>query len=179
MIDQRKFPEAESFLKKAIEARPRFAAPHIFLGQLYLELKRPEEAESEYHRAIAIFPLNAEAHNRLGRLYQSSGRVKEAEAQFRASLDAVPTTEAWNGLGDVSLLQGRQEEAATAWGHAVEIEPFDEHARLRLGQAYQERGLQAEAEEQYRVVLLLDPRNEAALSGMHRIKPAEFPDIRP
>jgi Tfp pilus assembly protein PilF len=179
MIDQRKFPEAESFLKKAIEARPHFASPHIFLGQLYLELQRPEEAESEYHRAIEISPLHAEAHNRLGRLYQSSGRVKEAEEQFRASLDAAPTAEAWNGWGDVLLLKGRKEEAAKAWGNAVEIEPFDEHARLRLGQAYQERGLQAEAEEQYRVVLLLDPRNEAALSGMHRIKPAEFPDIRP
>jgi hypothetical protein len=29
------------------------------------------------------------------------------------------------------------------------------------------------------VVLLLDPRNEAALSGMHRIKPTQFPELHP
>jgi len=179
MIEKKKFADAESFLKKAIEVRPRYAAPHINLGRLYGELGRPADAESEYRRAIGISPLNTDARNRLGAFYQSAGRVNEAEEQFRASLDAGSTIEAWNGLGDVLLVQSRREDAATAWRNVVELSPFDEHARLQLGQLYQSQGRRAEAEEQYKVVLLLDPRNEAALSGMHRIKPTEFPELHP
>jgi protein O-mannosyl-transferase len=179
MIEKKKFADAESFLKKAIEVRPRYASPHINLGRLYGELGRPADAESEYGRAIEISPLNTDARNRLGAFYQSAGRVSQAEDQFRASLDAGPTLEAWNGLGDVLLLQGRKEDAATAWRNAVELTPFDEHARLQLGQLYQAQGRQAEAEEQYKVVLLLDPSNQTALSGMRRIKPTEVPEFHP
>ena len=179
MIEEKRFADAESFLQKAIEVRPRYASPHINLGRLYEELGRPPDAESEYRRAIEISPLNTDARNRLGAFYQSAGRVNEAEEQFRASLDAGPTIEAWNGLGDVLLAQSRKDDAANAWRNVVERSPFDEHARLQLGQLYQSQGRQGEAEEQYKVVLLLDPRNEAALSGMHRIKPTQFPELHP
>jgi len=179
LIDEKQWSEAEAFLKEAIAVRPRYASPHIYLGNLYLELKRPVDAETEYRRAIEIFPLNTEARNRLGDYYKANSRLKEAEEQFRASLDAAPTPEAWNGLGDVLLQGQRKEGAAEAWRKVIELSPFDEHARLQLGQIYQEQGRHAAAEEQYRVVLLLDPRNEIALTGMRQIKPTEFPPVHP
>jgi protein O-mannosyl-transferase len=179
LIDDKKWSEAESFLKSAIAARPRFASPHMYLGDLYLAQERTVDAETEYRRAIEIFPLNTEARNRLGRFYKTNGRVAEAEEQFRASLKASPTAEAWNGLGDVLLQQGRRQEAAEAWRNVVDLEPFDEHARLELGQIYQAEGRHADAEKHYRVVLLLDPGNEVALSGMRQIKPAEFRPLHP
>lgn len=178
-IDDKRWSDAEAFLQKAVAFRPRYAAPHIYLGNLYLELKRPADAEAEYRRAIEIFPLNTEARNRLGDFYKNNGRLTEAEQQFRASLDAAPTPEAWNSLGDVLLQQQRKPEAAEAWKNVIELSPFDEHARLQLGQIYQEQGRHADAEKQYRVVLLLDPRNEIALNGMRQIKPAEFPPLHP
>lgn len=179
MIDEKEWAEAESYLKAAVAVRPRFASPHMYLGDLYLKQERMGETEAEYRRAIEIFPLNTEARNRLGKFYKAKGSVKEAEQQFRASLDASPTPEAWNGLGDVLFEQGRKNEAETAWRNVVELQPFDEHARLQLGQIYQAAGRKAEAEQQYRTVLLLDPRNEVALSGMRQIKPAEFPPLHP
>jgi len=179
MIDQKMWTEAESYLKAAVAVRPRFASPHMYLGDLYLKQERTGESEAEYRRAIEIFPLNAEARNRLGKFYKANGSVKEAEEQFRASLDASPTAEAWNGLGDVLLQQGRTNEAEAAWRSVVELQPFDEHARLQLGQIYQAAGRKAEAEEQYRTVLLLDPRNEVARSGLREIKPAEFLPLHP
>lgn len=179
MIDEKNWTEAESYLQAAVAARPRFASPHIYLGDLYLKQERMGDSEAEYRRAIEIFPLNTEARNRLGKFYKANGRAKEAEDQFRASLDASPTAEAWNGLGDLLLQQGRSREAESAWRNVVELQPFDEHAHLQLGQVYQAAGRKADAEEQYRTVLLLDPRNEVALSGMRQIKPAEFPPLHP
>lgn len=178
-IEEKKWSEAEALLKQASAVRPRYAAPHISLGNLYLLQERPADAESEYRRAIEIFPLNTEARNQLGKFYAKQGRVKEAEEQFRASVAAQPNGEALDGLGDALLQQGRRDEAAAAWSKAVELEPFDEHARLQLGQVYHAQGRHADAEEQFRVVLLLDPRNEIALAGMRDIKPLEFPAVHP
>jgi protein O-mannosyl-transferase len=175
MIDEKKWPEAEELLKRAIALRPRFASPHVYLGDLYLQQERSADAEAEYRRAVDISPLNIEARNRLGDFYAAQDRKKEAEEQFRASLDAQPNAKAWSGLGDALLQQDRKTEAAVAWSEAIELEPFDEHTRLELGQVYREQRRYADAEEQFRVVLLLDPRNEVALASMHEIKPAEFP----
>ena len=175
MVDQKNWQEAEQYLKKAIALRPRFASPHIYWGDLYLQQGHLQEAEALYRRAVELSPLNTEARNRLGSFYQKQGRKIEAEEQFRASADAQPTVEAWNGLGDVLLLQGHQDQAAAAWAKVTDLMPFDEHARLQLGQVYHAQGRRADAEEQFRVVLLLDPKNEIARAGMHEIKPAEFP----
>ena len=179
MVDQNESRQAEAFLRKAIALRPRFASPHIYLGDLYLQLERPADAEAEYRRAVDISPLNTQARNQLGKFYAKQGRAADAEQQFRASADAQPNAEAWNGLGDALLQLNRQSEAAGAWSNVVELEPFDEHARLQLGQIYHAQGRHADAEEQFRVVLLLDPRNEIALAGMRAIKPAEFPAAHP
>ena len=176
MVDQKKWPEAEEYLKKAIALRPSFASPHVYWGDLYFEQGQHDRAEAEYRRAVQISPLNTEARNRLGSFYQKQGRKSEAEEQFRASVDAQPTLEAWNGLGDVLFEQGRPDQAAAAWTKVTELMPFDEHARLQLGRVYHAQGRPSEAEEQFRVVLLLDPKNEIARAVMHEIKPAEFPE---
>jgi Tfp pilus assembly protein PilF len=163
-------------LQQAIAARPRYAAPHIYLGDFHHQQEQFAQAEAEYRRAVEISPLNTEARNRLGSFYQKQNRPTDAEEQFRASADAQPTPDAFNGLGDVLLEQGRQGEAAAAWAKVTELMPFDEHARLQLGQVYYAQGRRADAEEQFRVVLLLDPKNRTAHAGMHEIKPAEFPE---
>lgn len=175
MVEDKRWSEAEAFLKQAIAARPRYAAPHIYLGDFHHQQEHSAQAEAEYRRAVEISPLNTEARNRLGSFYQQQSRTTDAEEQFRASADAQPTPDALNGLGDVLLQQGRQGEAAAAWAKVTELMPFDEHARLQLGQVYHAQGRRADAEEQFRVVLLLDPKNSIARAGMHEIKPAEFP----
>jgi tetratricopeptide (TPR) repeat protein len=175
MIDEEKWQEAEEFLNKAIALRPRFASPHLYLGDLYLQRERVADAETEYRRAAAISPLNTEARNRLGDFLAANDRAKEAEEQFRASLDAQPNAKAWSGLGDTLLKQDRKSEATIAWSKAIELEPFDEHTRLELGQAYREQQRYADAEEQFRMVLLLNPKNEIARAGMREIKPVAFP----
>ena len=176
MVDQRNWQEAEGYLQKAIALRPSFASPHVYWGDLYVEQGQFARAEAEYRRAVQISPLSTEARNRLGSFYQKQGQKSEAEEQFRASVDAQPTVEAWNGLGDVLAEQGHPDEAAAAWAKVTELMPFDEHARLELGRVYHAQGRPADAEEQFRVVLLLDPKNEIARAVMHEIKPAEFPE---
>ena len=175
MVEENRWPEAENYLRKAIELRPRFAAPHLHLGKMYVALEQPEAAEKEFARAVEISPLSAEARNQLGKYLQEKGRLVEAEVQFRESLQGSPSAEGWNGLADILASKGLKDEAASGWKKALEFSPYDVRAHLGLGSVYQSRGNAGEAEKEYRAVLLMDPRNEHALKAMRELKPAEFP----
>ena len=174
-LEEKRWQEAEAYLQKAIELRPRFAGPHGHLGQMYVALQRPSDAERELRRAVEISPLNAGARNQLGRFYTQQGRMGEAEEQYRASLDGSPSADAWNGLGDVLAARGSSGSAVACWKRAVEMSPYDAHAHLALGTIYHARGDAGGAEREFRAVLLMDPHNEEALKGMRGLKPAEFP----
>ena len=175
MGEQKRWQEAEPYLRKAVELRPRFAAPHMHLGKMYAELGKPVEAEKEFRRGVEISPLNAEERNQLAKFLDEQGRLAEAEEQYRASLDASPSAEAWDGLGGILVARGRLEASGVCWQKALELSPYDEHALLELGGVYQAQGSAREAEKQYRAVLLLDPHNKDALKAMHGLRPAEFP----
>ena len=175
-IEQKRWQEAEAYLRRAVELRPRFAAPHMRLGKMYAELERPADAEKEFRRAVEISPLNAEGRNQLAKFLFTQGRFREAEGQYRASLDGSSSADAWDGLGDILVAGGRRDASGICWQKALELSPYDEHAHLELGGVYQARGSASQAEKEYRAVLLLDPHNTAALKGMHQLKPAEVPE---
>jgi Flp pilus assembly protein TadD len=175
MVEEKRWDEAEAYLQKAIQLRPRFAGPHGHLGRMYIALDKPADAEREFRRAVEISPLNAEARNQLAKFYAQQGRIREAEEQFRTSLDSSMTAEALSGLGDVLAGKGASDEAVACWQKAVELSPYDPHLHLALGGAYQSRGSAIEAEKEYRAVLLMEPQNEQALEAMHELRPAEFP----
>jgi Tfp pilus assembly protein PilF len=78
-------------------------------------------------------------------------------------------------LGDILWGKGLREDAASCWRQALELSPFDSHAHLSLGIAYQEQGRASEAEKEFRSVLLMDPHNGRAVKAMQELKPAEFP----
>ena len=175
MVEQKRWQEAEPYLRRAVELRPRFAAPHMHLGKMYAALGKPAEAEREFRRGVEISPLNADQRNQLAKFLAEQGRLAEAEEQYRSSVAASATAEAWNGLGDVLVARGRREASASCWQKALELSPYDEHAHLELGGVYQARGSAGQAEKEYRAVLLLDPHNKDALQAMHELQPAEFP----
>src|SRR5262249_39750160 len=175
MIEEKRWAEAEEYLRRAIELRPRFAGPHIHFGKMYTELEKPADAEREFRRAVEISPLNADARNLLAELLTKEGRLREAEEQYRTSLVATPSGEAFDGLGDILWRKGFKEEATWCWRQALGLSPFDSHAHLSLGVAYQAQGRANDAEREFRSVLLMDPHNERALKAMQELKPAEFP----
>jgi tetratricopeptide (TPR) repeat protein len=175
MVEQKRWQEAEPYLRRAIELRPRFAAPHMHLGRMYAALGKPAEAEREFRRGVEISPLNADQRNQLAKFLAEQGRLAEAEEQYRSSVAASATSEAWDGLGDVLVARGQREASGSCWQKALELSPYDEHAHLELGGVYQALGSAGQAEKEYRAVLLLDPHNKDALKAMHELQPAEFP----
>ncbi len=179
MIEKKRYEDAKKYLQEVIEMRPRFAAPHIQLGRVYIAEGQTSAAESEFRRAVEIYPLSVEARNALGKFYFDQGKLPDAEAQFRGSLESLPNAEAWNGLGDIYEKEGLHAKAEESWRKVVDLDPFNAHAHASLGSAYLTSGRRAEATKEYRAVLELDPRNEDARKAMLELNPREYPSVYP
>ncbi len=91
--------------------RPDFANAHYNLGNVLLDLWRPEDAEASFRRSLLLRPQNFKAHHNLGYLYHRLGRLDEAEGVFRAALQLYPDDPGLHAsLGHTLLLAGKFEE---------------------------------------------------------------------
>ncbi|MEW5799110.1 MAG: hypothetical protein AB1728_08900 [Bacteroidota bacterium] len=62
------FAEAERSLKKAIELAPTIIRHHFELGQLYLDMEKPQEAKKVFQSAVNLPPLLASDVRRIERM---------------------------------------------------------------------------------------------------------------
>jgi tetratricopeptide (TPR) repeat protein len=93
-IGELKYPEAVSWLEKAVALEPR--NPHYlgFLGAGLLKLGTPagrERAAGILAQAVSLAPNEAEYRDLYGQTLQQLGRYDEARRQFLQALDADPT----------------------------------------------------------------------------------------
>jgi tetratricopeptide (TPR) repeat protein len=174
-LEQKRYDEALAFLARAIQLRPRFAAPHLHRARVYVALGRNAEAEAEFRLAIQIYPLSPESHNALGRFYFDAGRSTEAETEFRASVAASPTAEGYRGLAEIFTQRNLPVEAEQAWRKLLELDPFDAAAHFRLGAIYFASGRRAPAEKEYQAGLLMNPTNTEALAALRELQAQKPP----
>jgi tetratricopeptide (TPR) repeat protein len=76
-------PEAETELKRAVAADPRFADALAELGLLHIRLSRYDEARDELNRAFSLEPGNFHVNADLLILYQKTGDPRATEQQAR------------------------------------------------------------------------------------------------
>ncbi|MCP5005196.1 MAG: tetratricopeptide repeat protein, partial [Planctomycetes bacterium] len=119
--------EAARAASWALELRPEDLATLIFLGDTYLELRRPDEAETFYQRASGVAPGVAAAWYGRGRIAMSRKDFARAVECFEASLAAQPKADvvhyplalAYRGLGDLE----RAEEHMARRGQVLPAVP--------------------------------------------------------
>jgi tetratricopeptide (TPR) repeat protein len=91
-LEDRDFPGAEEFLKKAMQLQPENPDPLLYLGQEYFETNRPELAIAALKKSIELTtdPSRnhyqvAKAHTMIGQILIKSGKQDEAEAELKRS----------------------------------------------------------------------------------------------
>ena len=129
-------------------------------------------------RRLAEAPADLEARGWRARLLAWSGQLQEAEAEYRRVLVGAPQdTDILAGLADVLIRQQRFEGALELLGRAHELAPSRTDILMERGRALQSLGRAAEALQDYRAVLALDPENapaKAALVALEREPRHEF-----
>jgi tetratricopeptide (TPR) repeat protein len=139
------------------------------LGRIYEAMGKTAEAELQLRAAVALAPWSVAARNELGNFCFTAGRLREAEAQFQASVASIPTAGACDLLGDIALREGHRDAAAQAYRQAIGLDEFDWRGHFGLAAILEAEGRPAEAADQYRDGLRVNPRHQEAQAALQRL----------
>lgn len=156
---------AAELYRRAITLRPRFAAAHVGLARVLLDLNDYEGALAEVDEARKDRPGLAEASAVEGRILRASAQNAEAvEAYGRAVHEARGfQPEAHTGLGIIYEEEGKYEEAATAFRKAVaQLSDTEPVLYELLGRVYERLENYKEAVAAYEKYLALAPHGKLA-----------------
>ena len=152
--------------------RPNYVDPYKNLAVAYAEMGRPADADREFRKAVELAPLNSGVRDAYGHFLLDQSRPAEAQEQFAASAENDPNADAFSNLGDLLARNGDTEKARAAYQAALALNAFDNRADLGLATIDEQAGRTADALQEYRASLDMDPTNAGALAGVHRLAPS-------
>ena len=140
--------------RQVLGMEPDRPGVHYRLGRTLLErsfqvtsAQDTAEAAREFEQELQHDPANANAAYELGELRRKAGQFEEAQRLFESALKSYPKfEEAHLGLASVCLSLHKPELALPHLQEAIEVNPRNEVAWYRLGQA--EKALGHIAEQQ-------------------------------
>jgi len=158
--------EAITHFTSALEVAPDSASVHNNLGRALMAKGGVDQALVQFEDVLRIDPLFPGIHQSLGRAYAQKSDFDQAIVQFQQALqDGTGSAEAHNGLAVAMVRQGRWQEAIPHFKQAVTLQPDFVEAHFNLGDTlYYLAARPADALEQWRAVLRIEPNHIAVLS---------------
>lgn len=151
------------------ELMPESAPYGVLVGDIYFAAGMLDEAEAAYVHAVEQFPDAGLAHYGLARVLEARGDDGAIDA-LRSSIEHAPDfLDARVLLGRTLRLNGQADEALDHLLYAIRLNNNHAAARFELALVYEALERVADAENEYRMVLRLDPDNEEAASRLRRL----------
>lgn len=168
-----RFEEAASSFQRAVEIDPDYGQAHFNLALTQLKLGREREADAALRAAVRAYYTSGDAHFRAGRLKEAeesyrgmlqidpgyvpallrlglvcntTRRFEEASQHLRLAASREPANPyAHEGLAEALHGLNRDEEAASAADHALQLAPDSPAAHYQAGLARASLGQRAPA----------------------------------
>lgn len=156
---------AAELYRRAIELRPNFAAAHVGLARLLLDLNEYKQALAEIDLARESRPVYPEASAVEGRILRYAAFWDDAIAAFKRAIREGRgfQPEAHTGLALLYEEKGMDEEAATEFRTALaQLSDSEPVVYQLLGAAYEKMEKYKEAVEAYEKYLQLAPEGSLA-----------------
>lgn len=135
-----------------------------------LKADDPAGASAAFEHTLAIIPAHPLALLRLGDLSLVKGQEDQALGYFEQATQANPDyPEGYVKAGKIYLRQQRLAEAQRAFEHTIELNINAIDAYLGLGELYTLQQTWSAAADQYRKVLLIDPRSSVAKAALAQL----------
>ncbi len=168
-LRSRKYKDALSLYKQALEQNPDLVDAHRGAGLALFFLDRYQEAIHHFERWMRIKPLDARPYINMGAAYTRMGDFqKAAEILQRAVQRDAKSFEAYYNLGLAYRKAGQFGMAMNAYKQAVLLNPDSADAHLNLGNVLVKLGNPRKAIEHYEKALELDPTFEKAKRGLEK-----------
>ena len=169
-----KLLKAEASYSRAIKLEPGDWESHMNLGVVYYALGRRDDAVRMATRATELASDKAVAWSNLGAVLDAGGKYADGEKAFRKSLELDTNQPALLlNLSTNLLYQAKPREAVSVLDQLVRVKD-SAVARKRYGDALLMVKRDADAEEQYRAALKIDPNHYAALNAIAAMRIAEY-----
>ena len=107
-------------INQAIKLEPREASFHGVRGDIRFQQKRWDDAATNYERAIGYDKSYYHYYLGRGMAHVQSGAAREAKPDLERSLKLLPTTTAYNQLGQIAEREGNQDLALKYYAAAGE-----------------------------------------------------------
>ncbi len=122
-----KFDVMEAELRKAIAAKPDFAAAYNALGYSFADRNiRLDEAITLIEKALAISPNDHYMLDSLGWAHYRKGNLDKAIDYLKQAYKVNPDPEIAAHLGEVLWQKGKHDEAKKIWNDALAADPKNE-----------------------------------------------------
>jgi tetratricopeptide (TPR) repeat protein len=173
LIQKKDYAAAEPLLCKVIESDPANYVAWFDLGFVENGLGKTDDSIAAYRKAVAAKPDVFESNLNLGLQLAKTGQA-EAEQFLRAATQLKPTDHvaegqerAWLSLAHV-LETTKPDEAIAAYHQAAIVQPKDAEPHLAAGLLLEKQNRFADAVEEYKQALALDPSSDA-LTGLANV----------
>jgi len=125
--------EALFEVKRALGLEPKWLDVWLFLGALYMDLRRIGDAINAYKKAIKLYPNNDLLHYLLGDAFFNARNLKMARIEMETAVDLNPDNyEARRVLVGLYLINGLKDKAIEQLEVLVKMEPGVRMAKDKL-----------------------------------------------
>jgi Tfp pilus assembly protein PilF len=90
LLDEGKLEEAESHLKKSLEADVMYGPAHNNMGLVYYHQGKLYPAAWEFQSAIKLMPYQPEPRNNLGLVFEKAGKITNAAEAYEKARQLEP-----------------------------------------------------------------------------------------
>ncbi len=162
--------EAVAWLEDAVRIDPELGSAWVNLGVAQRRSGRTDEAERSYRRALEIEPGASSALVNLAVLLRLDGRTAAAdELLLLADVRRNRNPFTYVALGDLSLRQGRLDEAERHYSRARRLGPDEAAPAAALGEVLLRRGERRAAERLLRRARRLKPDGDLRIDRLARL----------
>lgn len=156
--DERKYAEAETAYRQAMQLKPKDWRAAYGLGNIYTDQQRWEEADQSYRQAITFNPMGADAFMALSYVLvqpraagNAAKRLLEAEQFARRAIQLQSNNAiAHDRLGEALVARALlNAEAEAAYRKAVELDPQFAVAYVHLARLMKKTNRGPEAEQNF------------------------------
>ena len=142
--------DGEHALKMAAEADPKNEAPLRMLAILYMNTNRYQEAADVMARMAQANPKDVDAYVNRGVALNRLDKPQEAIESFKKAVELNPKLPiAWYNLGLSDMSVKKYDDAIVAFQKVTAMVPSDADAWIWLSNAYQQKGMNREANQAY------------------------------
>jgi len=144
-------------------------------------LKKPDDAENEIRQVLAAKPKTVEPYFEVAGFFQLQNKPDDMRAAVQAAAAASPNDERLDYYrGVVGVLAGTdlptaERDLKSYLASTPDRSDWPAHAAARewLGRLYESQGKRAEAAEQYRAALQIDPKRKEARTRLAKLEKSQ------